>query len=78
MKELSLVDEVIQEPINGAHRSQEEMFEITKQYIKKTIIELETSQLKIEFLEHTKEFIQIRLELEKEKIQNETLLNERK
>ena len=46
--------------------------------LEKTIIELETSQLKIEFLEHTKEFIQIRLELEKEKIQNETLLNERK
>ena len=47
-------------------------------FLEKTIIELETSQLKIEFLEHTKEFIQIRLELEKEKIQNETLLNERK
>jgi hypothetical protein len=46
--------------------------------LEKTIIELETSELKIEFLEHTKEFIQIRLELEKEKIQNETLLNERK
>ena len=41
MKELNLVDEVIKEPINGAHRSQEEMFEITKQYIKKTIKELE-------------------------------------
>ena len=46
--------------------------------IEKTIKELETSQLRIEFLEHTKEFINIRLELEKEKIQNETLLNERK
>jgi hypothetical protein len=46
--------------------------------LEKTIINLETSELKIEFLEHTKEFIQIRLELEKEKIQNETLLNERK
>jgi acetyl-CoA carboxylase carboxyl transferase subunit alpha len=41
MKDLNLVDEVIQEPINGAHRSQDEMFEITKQYIKKTITELE-------------------------------------
>lgn len=46
--------------------------------VEKTIKKLETSQLKIEFLEHTKEFINIRLELEKEKIQNETLLNERK
>jgi hypothetical protein len=46
--------------------------------LEKTILGLETSQLKIEFLEHTKEFIEIRLELEKEKIQNETLLNERK
>ena len=27
MKELNLVDEVIQEPINGAHRNQEEIFE---------------------------------------------------
>jgi hypothetical protein len=38
-------------------------------FIEKTIKELETSQLRIEFLEHTKEFINLRLELEKEKIQ---------
>ena len=44
--------------------------------IEKTIKELETSQLKIELLEHTKEFINIRLELEKEKIKNETIHNE--
>ena len=41
MKEHNLVDEVIKEPINGAHRSQEEIFETVKQYIKKTIAELE-------------------------------------
>jgi len=38
---VKLVDEVIKEPINGAHRSQEEIFETVKQYIKKTIAELE-------------------------------------
>jgi acetyl-CoA carboxylase carboxyl transferase subunit alpha len=41
MKDHKLVDEVIKEPINGAHRSQEEIFETVKQYIKKTIAELE-------------------------------------
>lgn len=40
MKELQLVDDVLKEPINGAHRSQEEMFGIVKQYIKLTIKEL--------------------------------------
>ena len=37
MKELNLVDEVLKEPINGAHRSQDEMFNIVKQYIKLTL-----------------------------------------
>jgi acetyl-CoA carboxylase carboxyl transferase subunit alpha len=41
MKNLKLVDEVLDEPINGAHRSQEEMFETVKQYVKSTISELE-------------------------------------
>ena len=40
MKELQLVDDVLKEPINGAHRSQEEMFGIVKQYIKLTIKDL--------------------------------------
>jgi hypothetical protein len=43
-------------------------------HIEKTLKELDSSQLKIEFLETTQEFINIRLELEKEK--NETLHNE--
>jgi acetyl-CoA carboxylase carboxyl transferase subunit alpha len=41
MKKNGLVDEVIKEPLNGAHRSQEEMFGIVKKYIKKYIKELE-------------------------------------
>jgi acetyl-CoA carboxylase carboxyl transferase subunit alpha len=40
MKKNNLVDEIIKEPINGAHRSQEEMFKIVKKYIKKNIEEL--------------------------------------
>ena len=41
MKRLKLVDEVIKEPVNGAHRSQTEMFSIVKKEIKKYIKELE-------------------------------------
>jgi acetyl-CoA carboxylase carboxyl transferase subunit alpha len=41
MKNNGLVDEVIKEPLNGAHRSQEEMFAIVKKNIKKYIKELE-------------------------------------
>ncbi|MEY3238530.1 MAG: hypothetical protein RI883_2631 [Bacteroidota bacterium] len=41
MKKNGLVDEVIKEPLNGAHRSQEEMFGIVKKHIKKYIKELE-------------------------------------
>ena len=40
MKNNGLVDEVIKEPINGAHRSQEEMFEIVKNSIKEYLTEL--------------------------------------
>lgn len=40
MKKNKLVDDVIKEPLNGAHRSQEEMFQIVKKYLKKTIKEL--------------------------------------
>ena len=40
MKKNGLVDEVIKEPINGAHRSQEEMFEIVKNSIKEYLTEL--------------------------------------
>jgi acetyl-CoA carboxylase carboxyl transferase subunit alpha len=34
MKRLKLVDDVIKEPVSGAHREQEAMFEIVKKYIK--------------------------------------------
>jgi acetyl-CoA carboxylase carboxyl transferase subunit alpha len=40
MKNNKLVDEVIKEPINGAHRSHEEMFETVKKFIKKSYQEL--------------------------------------
>lgn len=40
MKSNGLVDEVIEEPINGAHRSQSEMFSILKDKIKSYIKEL--------------------------------------
>ena len=42
MKNNGLVDEVIMEPLNGAHRNQEEMFGIVKKYIKNYISELKT------------------------------------
>lgn len=41
MKRLKLVDEVINEPVNGAHRSQQEMFSIVKKEIKRYLKELE-------------------------------------
>lgn len=41
MKKNGLVDEVIKEPINGAHRNHEEMFAIVKTAIKKYVKELE-------------------------------------
>lgn len=41
MKKLKLVDEVIKEPIEGAHREQEEMFEIVRKSIKKYLKELD-------------------------------------
>lgn len=40
MKKNKLVDDVIKEPINGAHRSQEQMFETVKSYLKTTIADL--------------------------------------
>jgi len=40
MKNNKLVDEVIIEPLNGAHRSQEEMFGIVKENIKNYLKEL--------------------------------------
>ena len=40
MKKLGIVDGVIKEPINGAHRNHEETFKSVKKYIKKTISEL--------------------------------------
>lgn len=40
MKKNKLVDDVIQEPSNGAHRSQEEMFTIVKKNIKQYLTEL--------------------------------------
>ena len=40
MKKNKLVDDVIKEPINGAHRSQEEIFASVKSYLKTTIADL--------------------------------------
>jgi acetyl-CoA carboxylase carboxyl transferase subunit alpha len=40
MKRLNLVDDVIKEPINGAHRNHEQIFETVKDHIKKYISEL--------------------------------------
>ena len=37
MKKLKLVDSVIKEPANGAHRNQDEMFSIVKREIKRQI-----------------------------------------
>ena len=42
MKKNGLVDEVIKEPISGAHRDQEKMFGIVKKHIKKYISELQS------------------------------------
>jgi acetyl-CoA carboxylase carboxyl transferase subunit alpha len=41
MKKNGLVDDVIPEPVGGAHRNQPEIFETVKQYIKKNLKELE-------------------------------------
>ena len=41
MKKFGLVDEVIPEPINGAHRSQSENFATVKKYILKYLKELD-------------------------------------
>ncbi len=41
MKKNGLVDDVIMEPLNGAHRNQEEMFSIVKNVIKGYLAELE-------------------------------------
>jgi acetyl-CoA carboxylase carboxyl transferase subunit alpha len=41
MRKNGLVDEVIPEPSNGAHRSPEEMFQVVKTKIKDYISELE-------------------------------------
>jgi acetyl-CoA carboxylase carboxyl transferase subunit alpha len=41
MKRLKLVDDVIKEPVSGAHREQEEMFEIVRKSIKKYLKELD-------------------------------------
>ncbi len=41
MKKNGLVDDVIMEPLNGAHRNQEEMFSIVKNAIKGYLAELE-------------------------------------
>ena len=40
MKKLGIVDDVIKEPLAGAHRDHEETFEIVRKYLKKTIKEL--------------------------------------
>jgi acetyl-CoA carboxylase carboxyl transferase subunit alpha len=42
MKKNGLVDDVIKEPLSGAHRQQEEMFQLVKKSIKKYLKELDT------------------------------------
>ena len=42
MKKNGLVDDVIEEPVNGAHRSQQEMFSIVKKKIKSYLKELKS------------------------------------
>ena len=42
MTKNELVDDVIKEPIDGAHRSEHLIFERVKKYIKKAVQELET------------------------------------
>jgi acetyl-CoA carboxylase carboxyl transferase subunit alpha len=42
MKKLKLVDDVINEPLNGAHRNNEAIFDTVKKVIKKNLKELET------------------------------------
>ena len=41
MKKLKLVDDVIKEPLGGAHRQQDEMFDIIRKHIKKYLKELD-------------------------------------
>jgi acetyl-CoA carboxylase carboxyl transferase subunit alpha len=40
MKKLEIVDDIIKEPMNGAHRSHDETFKIVKKHIKKYLVEL--------------------------------------
>lgn len=40
MKKLGIVDDIIKEPINGAHRNQEDTFEAVKKYLKKELAAL--------------------------------------
>ena len=40
MKKLGIVDDIIKEPLNGAHRNHDETFKIVKKHIKKYIAEL--------------------------------------
>jgi len=56
MKKNGLVDEVIKEPMNGAHRSQEEMFAIVKKNIKKYITELEILSPEVRINDRIKKF----------------------
>jgi acetyl-CoA carboxylase carboxyl transferase subunit alpha len=41
MKKLKLVDDVIKEPLGGAHREQDEMFDVVRKSIKKYLKELD-------------------------------------
>jgi acetyl-CoA carboxylase carboxyl transferase subunit alpha len=41
MKKLGIVDDIIKEPVNGAHRNHDKAFQSVKTYIKKTLLELE-------------------------------------
>lgn len=56
MKRLKLVDDVIEEPLAGAHRHQEEMFERVKGKIKSYLAELDTKDPKTRINERIEKF----------------------
>jgi acetyl-CoA carboxylase carboxyl transferase subunit alpha len=56
MKRLKLVDDVIEEPLAGAHRHQEEMFERVKGKIKSYLNELDPKDPKTRIDERIEKF----------------------
>lgn len=56
MKKLGIVDDIIKEPANGAHRNHEETFETVKKYLVKTIADLKKIDPKKRIDERIKAF----------------------